>query len=250
MTDRKSRHRLSKLEKLVSTALKEREEREKQAVKELPYQALRHATAVAAIVLSGQPKIDEPLIKAWARALQHHGINVNVLGGMDDQVRAAQRLLPIIIGGEESSARFTEIFRTAPVWLLQFTGISMDARLLKFHVPDISQRLTWGSAGYKDALRWPLLPSGVMTAGDPIPDNDPRQLWLTLFCIMTVGDPIQAFENRLSREKEENRSHRANDPLLKDIFFALNLDGKPEEEWSGYEKRRMRKLSERISRLR
>ena len=204
MTDRKSRHRLSKLEKLVSTALKEREEREKQAVKELPYQALRHATAVAAIVLSGQPKIDEPLIKAWARALQHHGINVNVLGGMDDQVRAAQRLLPIIIGGEESSARFTEIFRTAPVWLPQFTGISMDARLLKFHVPDISQRLRWGSAGFEDARRWPLLPSGVMTAGDPIPDNDPRQLWLTLFCIMTVGDPIQAFENRLSR-----RSHSA-----------------------------------------
>ena len=179
--------------------------------------------------MSGQPKIDEPLINAWARALQHYGINVNVPEGMDDQVRAAQRLLPIIIGGEESSARFTEIFRTAPVWLLQFTGIS---------------------TGFEDARRWPLLPSGVMTAGDPIPDNDPRQLWLTLFCIMTVGDPIQAFENRLSREKEENRSHRANDPLLKDIFFALNLDGKPEEEWSGYEKRRMRKLSERISRLR
>ena len=100
MTDRKSRHQLSKLEKLVSTALKEREEREKQAVKELPFRARRHATAVAAIVLSGQPKIDEPLIKAWARALQHYGINVNVLGGIDDQVRAAQRLLPIIIGGE------------------------------------------------------------------------------------------------------------------------------------------------------
>ena len=131
MTDRKSRHQLSKLEKLVSTALKEREEREKQAVKELPFRARRHATAVAAIVLSGQPKIDEPLIKAWARALQHYGINVNVLGGIDDQVRAAQRLLPIIIGGEELSVRFTEIFRTAPVWLLQFTGISMDARLLK-----------------------------------------------------------------------------------------------------------------------
>jgi hypothetical protein len=77
---------------------------------------------------------------AWARALQHYGINVNVLVGMDDQVRAAQRLLPIIIGSEHSSARFSEIFSTAPVWLLQFTGISLDARLLKFHVPDISQR--------------------------------------------------------------------------------------------------------------
>jgi hypothetical protein len=246
MTDRKSRHRLSKLEKLVSTAVKEREEREKQAVKELPFHSQRHATAVAAIVLSGQPKIDEPLIRAWARALQHYGIDVNVLGGMGDQVRAAQRLLPKIIGGEDSSARFTQIFSTAPVWLLQFTGISMDSRLLKFHVPDISQRLRWGSAGFEDARRWPLLPSGVMTAGNPITDNDPRQLWLIPFCIMTVGDPIQAFENRLSLEKEETR-YRAIDPLIDDIFFALNLDGKPEEEWSGYEKRRIRRLAERFS---
>jgi hypothetical protein len=65
MTDRKSRLRLSKLEKLASTALKEREERENKAVKELPLHARRHATAVAAIVLSGQPKIEEPLIMAW-----------------------------------------------------------------------------------------------------------------------------------------------------------------------------------------
>jgi hypothetical protein len=220
MTDRTSRHRLSKLEKLVSAALKEREQREKQAAQDLPYHARRHATAVAAIVLAGQPKIDEPLIMAWARALQHYGINVNVLVGMGDQVRAAQQLLPIIIGSEDSSARFSEIFSTAPVWLLQFTGISLDARLLKFHVPDISQKLTWGSAGYKDALRWPLLPSGVMTAGDPIPHNDPRQLLLILFCIMTAGDPMQAFENRLSLEKEETRSHRAVDPLVDD-FFSL-----------------------------
>lgn len=250
MMDRKSRHRLSKLEKLVSNALKEREEREKQAVKELPSQALRHATSVAAIVLSGQSKIDEPLIRAWERALQHYSININVLRRMDDQIRAAQRLLPIIIGGEESSARFTKIFSTAPVWLLQFTGIAMDARFLNFNVPDISKRLRWASDGFEDARRWPLLPSGVMTAGDPIPDNDPRQLWLTLFCMMTEGDPIQAFEHRVSWEKEENRSHRDNDPLLEDMCFALDLDGKPEEEWSGYEKRRMRKFSERISRLR
>jgi hypothetical protein len=126
----------------------------------------------------------------------------------------------------------------------------MDARLLKFHVPDISQRLRWGSAGYESARRWPLLPSGVMTAGDPIPNNDPRQLWLILFCNMAVGDPIQALEARLSREKEEDCSHCANDPFLEAIIFALNLDGKPEEEWSGYEKRRMRKLAERISCLR
>jgi hypothetical protein len=153
MMDRNFPRRLSKIEKLVSTALKEREEKEKQALKELPRHALRHSTAVAAIVLSGQPKINEPLSTAWKRALQHYGID----GGMDDQVRAAQRLLPIIIGDEESSARFTEIFRTAPVWLLQFTGIAMDAGFLEFHLPNITKNLRWGSDGFEDARRWPLL---------------------------------------------------------------------------------------------
>ena len=36
--------------------------------------ALLHATAVAAIVLAGKPKINEPLSEAWARVLQHYGI--------------------------------------------------------------------------------------------------------------------------------------------------------------------------------
>ncbi len=125
----------------------------------------------------------------------------------------------------------------------------MDARLLIFQVPDVSKRLKWGSVGYEEARRWPLLPSGMMTAGDPIPDIDPRELWLARFCMITFGDPISAFEHRLSREKEENLFDRDTDPLLKDMLFALDLDGKPEEEWSRYEKRRMRKLSERISRL-
>lgn len=247
--DRNLRQRLSKIEKLVSTALNEREEKEKKAIKELPLHAQRHATAVAAIVLAGQPKIDEPLIKAWKRALQHYGINVNQPGGMDDQVRAAQQLLPIIMGGEEPLARFTEIFKTAPVWLLQFTGIAWDARLLEFQLPDITQTLRWGSAGYEEARRWPLLPSGMLTAGNPIPDIDPRRIWLALSCIVTTAIPNFVDALLRSRKEEKNLSHHYSDPLLEDINFALDLDGKPEDEWSRSEKRRMRKLSERISQL-
>jgi len=240
--------RLSKIEKLVSSELREREEREYQFIKELPYQARPHATAVAAIALSGQPKIDEPLSKAWERALQCYGINVGWPGELAHQVRAAQQLLPRIIGDEEASARFTEIFRTAPVWLLQFTVISIDAPLLKFRLPDITRRLRWGSTGYRDARRWPLLPSGMMTAGDPIPDNDPRRLWLNLSCIVLEGDPIAAFRKRLFRKEKENFFERDNDPFIEDILLALDLDGKPEEEWSPYERRRMRRLSKWLSR--
>jgi hypothetical protein len=144
--DRRSRHRIGKVEELLSAALKERAGRRKPLGS---HHALRHATAVAAIVLSGHPKVDEPLNRAWARALRHYGINVNEPGQSNDQVAAAQRLFPIINRGEKESARFTEIFRTAPVWLLQFTGMAMDARFLKFHLPDLSKSLRWGSAGFE-----------------------------------------------------------------------------------------------------
>jgi hypothetical protein len=77
MMDRRSRHRIGKCEELLSAALKERDERLKEFLQEGFIHALRHATAVAAIVLSGQPRIDEPLNRAWARALQRYGIENN-----------------------------------------------------------------------------------------------------------------------------------------------------------------------------
>ena len=108
------------------------------------YHARRHATAVAAIVLSGQPRNDGLLIRAWARALRHYAINLNEPTRWRDQVAAAERLLPIILGGEEESGKFAEIFSTAPVWLLQFTGMAMDARFLEFHLPDMSRNINMG----------------------------------------------------------------------------------------------------------
>jgi hypothetical protein len=90
--DRSSRRRISKIEQGLCAAQKERAERRDKLGQEYFFQALRHATAVAAIVLSGQPKIDEPLIRAWERALQHYGINVKEPGRTEDQVEAARRL--------------------------------------------------------------------------------------------------------------------------------------------------------------
>jgi hypothetical protein len=237
MMDRRSRHRIGKCEELLSAALKKRDERLREFLRE---GSIHHATAVAAIVLSGQPRIDEPLNRAWARALQRYGIDDN------DQVAAAQRFFPIIKGDGAKSARFTEIFRTAPVWLLQFTGMASDARLLKFDLPDLSDTLRWGSAGYEDARRWPLLPIGMITAGHPIPESDPRRLWISVWCMTT--EPFPKLED-LSRKEEKIRSHREMDPLPQDLLLAADLDEKPKSKWSAYEKRRMRKLAERISRL-
>lgn len=70
------RSRLSHVEKLVSNALNERAEKKKQLARIIPFFTRLHATAVAAILLAGQPKIDEPLYRAWTRALRHYEIPV------------------------------------------------------------------------------------------------------------------------------------------------------------------------------
>ena len=104
------------------------------------------------------------------------------VGGLDDQVRVAEQLRPVI--GKDETARFSDIFAAAPVWLLQFTGLVIDSRWLKFQLPDMP-RLIWGDAGFEEARRWPLLPSGTMTAGAPIPNIDWRQVWLAYFCVVS-----------------------------------------------------------------
>jgi hypothetical protein len=67
---------LSKAEEVVSLALKKQEEREEQFAEFIRPKARLHATAVAAIVISGEPKVDEPFTRAWVRTLRHYGITI------------------------------------------------------------------------------------------------------------------------------------------------------------------------------
>lgn len=92
-----------------------------------------HTIAVAAIVISGEPKIDEPLIRAWERTLAHYRIDVEdstlndwVGDGTPHELGAAGKMYPAIVDDPDfgkphywwepsivhapESARFTEIF--------------------------------------------------------------------------------------------------------------------------------------------
>ena len=128
------------------------------------------------------------------------------------------------IGHAPEAARFTEVFSTAPVWLLQFTNIRLDAWLLEFDLPDISAELIWGVEEVKDAKRWPLLPLGTMAAGDPV-RTPPEEFESDL-------SPPEEFKSDLSREERR---------------FYQEMKEQPEEEWSRLERRRMLGLIERLS---
>ena len=171
------RAKISRIEELIASKLKAQQERRKQWAKALPIHAQRHATAVAAIALAGEPKIDEPLNRAWARSLRHYEIALDPTT-KSEQIRAAQLLFPIIVGEEASSSQFAKIFSTAPAWLLQFTRTVLDAWIIRFRLPEMKPNPNWGIAGFEDAEHWPLLPNGVLTAGEPIPHHDARHMML------------------------------------------------------------------------
>jgi hypothetical protein len=250
--DRSSRRRISKIEQVLSAARKERAKRLEQRHEQFVLQARRHATAVAAIVLSGRPRINEPLLLAWERALQHYGINVKEPGRLEDQFSAAQQLFPVIIGNEKSSEKFSKIFGTAPIWLLQFARMFYDAGALRFQLRDIlSVKFKWGTVGYESS--WPRLPLGMMTDGDPLPEKITRAWPLPLRTAITIaeGGPPPDFEDEnnpspedIGEEDESNLS--ADDLNLKDFLLFCDLVKKPESEWSRPEMRRMRKFSERL----
>jgi hypothetical protein len=180
---------LSKAEELVSVALKKREERLAEWRDMLRSKALRHATAIAAIVLHGEPRIDEPFIRAWVRTLRHHGITVKNEYGRECEYEPGREhrfefmyerqftaihdiLYPAIMNGANETERFTEIFRTAPGWLLGFTHMELDAEVLQLDLPEMSGKQVRDEEGLENFGRWPGLPLGTMTDGEPIPDLD------------------------------------------------------------------------------
>jgi len=192
---------VAKAEQIVAVERREREEYLAQLEEERRPQARRHAAAVAGIVLFGKPQIDEPLIHAWERALQHLGITLRDEYGRECQYeykpehnkhddsnpetlfvnwprfiydmareKAGNEMYTTIMQSANEIERFTEIFSTAPVWLLEFTWMRLDAGLLKFGLPRMSDKQVWGEDGLRDMMRWPLLPLGMMTDGDPLPE--------------------------------------------------------------------------------
>ena len=114
MMERGSRRRiwkverlLSKTESLVPAVLTKR--KESKVPLEETFDRIRefvrlHTTAVAAIVISGEPKIDELLIRAWERTLAHYRIDVEdstlndwVGDGTPCELGAAGKMYPAIV---------------------------------------------------------------------------------------------------------------------------------------------------------
>jgi hypothetical protein len=215
--ERRFRQRVREIEKQIN---EEKRKREEEWIKTQAYwrpRARFHAAAVAAIVLQGEPKIDEPLERAWLRALKRYGIHVSDPTSKNSTDNVGPQLLAKLLKpGADESDTFSEIFRDAPAWLLDFTSVSFDAKLLNFELPDLSDSVEMGRDGFREAKLWPLLPTRIMTAGEP------------------VSRPL--FER--SKAQEDGLGRLSDD----DLIFLLEMRKKPEDEWSLTQRRRYSQL--------
>jgi hypothetical protein len=209
------------MENVLSAAQKKRKEQEKRFLENCVIHARNHATAVAAIFLSGSPSVNEPLNKAWARALQHYNVSFSIVSrSLRDQILSAQRLFPMIMEGKPEITRFTEIFRTVPHWLMTFTSLIFDRNFLKFSLPQAPEEvLKWGTIGYEQSCEWPLLPSGTMADGDPV-SNEKAKLWPFSLNISEQAKPI--FDIEKNRPQEEEVSYSPEE--AEEIEFLNNVE--------------------------
>ena len=157
--------------------------------------ANRHAIAVAAVVLYGMPKIDEPLRyaqsrmeeklgKEFAAAAQEWWMNAEDEDGEDEDEEELTPLMARILyphlmfnnlRGGNNNLKFERIFSEAPAWLLRFTGVEWDAKLLGFKLRKLVGTPELGRYARVDRNNWPLLPRETIDAGGPC--SEPDEPW-------------------------------------------------------------------------
>jgi hypothetical protein len=198
---RTKHRRLARLEKLVAPYL--------QARSEWLFKAPRyHSIRLGAIVLRGDPKLDEPLEAAWARCL----VAFDVLSHIEDKEFGDALALwkPVLenLSGNNEQQKFQHLFDISPPWLLVFTRAFLTAWVLGIKLPDLCGTPRAGHIGFREGRKWPDLPKGILQAGDPLPES-------------TVLTP------------EEQRE-------------VITLFEKPEEEWTRDERHRFDEINAKI----
>ena len=168
-----------------------------------------HAIQVAAVALYGEPKMEEPLSVAQSRmqkkldkefgaAAKEYWIRERGENGFPSEVDYLCQLLMFnSLPGANDNLKFEQIFSKAPVWLLKFTGVEWDAKLLGFKLRKLVGAPELGSGARRDRNRWPSLPQGTIDAGGPCSDpdepwdSDPDEPW--------DSDPDEPWERIIER---------------------------------------------------
>jgi hypothetical protein len=199
--NRSRNRRLSQLEKLAKAEAKRRDEWLRQAARD-------HATRLATLILYGDPKIEEPLAKAWHRALSKLGMTHIHEVHLPDCLRAK---VIAALPGDSENGKLARVLGSAAPWLRHFCMASLDAHVLGIDLPKISEPLPKvGRDGCRAMESWPDIPSGTIADGEPIPKENPFDLLSVEECIDLINI-LQSAEDNWSRRDR----HRHNEIMAK-----------------------------------
>jgi hypothetical protein len=183
MIRRELKSQLTELEKRYAAAVEAKRDEETAPARWARF----HAMEVAAVVLYGEPKIAEPLSAAHSRMQEK--LDKQFAAAADEcwLCQTGEKANPLIRGvlcqklmfdalpGADDNLKFERIFSKAPVWLLHFTGVEWDAKLLGFKLRKLVGAPALGKEARLDRNRWPQLPEGTIDAGGPC--SEPDEPW-------------------------------------------------------------------------
>jgi hypothetical protein len=146
----------ARLERLAESYFRPKEEADSRFEEIVRNYAFIKSANLSALILYGDPQIDEPLSFAWRRCLESAEWQKRreKYGGWDEYGRDScgdpfdfgatgiaeyfrKYFLPDLAGGDEVE-KFSLIFKKAPPWLLWFTYGDVNARILGIKLLDLS----------------------------------------------------------------------------------------------------------------
>jgi hypothetical protein len=184
MIRRELKSQVNDLEMRIAAAVQEKRDEEDAPARWAHF----HAIAVAAVVLYGEPKMEEPLRVAHSRMQEK--LDKEFAAAADEwwiregeeelhpTLRARFLYAPFMFNnlrGGNNNLKFERIFSEAPAWLLKFTGIEWDAKLLGFKLRKLVGTPALGREARRDRNKWPSLPEGTIDAGGPC--SEPDEPW-------------------------------------------------------------------------
>ena len=183
MIRRELKNRVNDLEKRIAEAVQAKRDKVNAPLRH----ACRHAMEVAAVAFHGEPKIDEPLRIAQSRMLENLDKYFNAElteqfvseFGFEPPSIIKVNLYPSLVfrnlRNGNDNMKFERIFSEAPAWLLRFTGVEWDAKLLGFKLRKLVGTPELGREARLDRNKWPFLPQGTIDAGGPC--SEPDEPW-------------------------------------------------------------------------
>jgi len=186
MIRRELKSQVNDLEKRIAKAVQAKRDKANAPLRH----ACTHAMAVAAVALHGQPKIDEPLRIAQSRMVEN--LEKEFVAVMEELLTREfgrkldccfrpyfhslyPRLMFDSLPKDSRSFELKRIISEAPAWLLKFTGVEWDAKLLGFKLRKLVGTPELGRDARLDRNRWPSLPMGTIDAGGPC--SEPDEPW-------------------------------------------------------------------------